>query len=140
MADFAIARVSRDAGGRVEARVGAGLHLGTAPKPGDVVTMTGYAVGVGGGPLGCRTTTASPVEGFPEADCANMPDGTSGAPWVVGTTVAGLIGGLDGGGCEGQIVNYTPPFDDAIKRLLARAAAGGPGDIGPMVNGDAGCS
>ena len=80
MADFAIARVSRDTGGSVEAQVGAGLNLGTAPKPGDAVTLTGYAVGIDGGPVGCRTTTAAPVKGFPEADCAHMPDGTSGAP------------------------------------------------------------
>lgn len=131
VADFAIARVSRDTGGSVEAQVGAGLNLGTAPKPGDAVTLTGYAVGIDGGPVGCRTTTAAPVKGFPEADCAHMPDGTSGAPWVVGSTVSGLIGGLDGGGCEGQIVNYSPRFDDAIKQLPARAEVGGPGDAGP---------
>ena len=138
MADFAIARVSRDVGGSVEAQVGAGLRLGTAPKPGDVVTLTGYPVGVDDGPVSGRTT-ATPARGFPEADCAHMPDGRSGTPWMVGSTVAGLIGGLDGGGCEGQIVNYSPPFGDAIKRLLARAEAGGPGDTAPVVNGDAGC-
>jgi hypothetical protein len=139
LADFAIARVSRDTGGSVEGQVGAGLNLGAAPKPGDQVTLTGYAVGVDSGPLGCRAITAAPVKGFPEADCAHLPDGTSGAPWLVGSTISGLIGGLDGGGCEGQIVNYSPRFDDSIKQLLARAEAGGPGDSGPVVNGDAGC-
>ena len=33
-------------------------------------------------------------------------------------------------------MNHT---DDSIKQLLARAEAGGPGDSGPVVNGDAGC-
>src|SRR5262249_5305892 len=60
MADFAIARVSRNAGGLVETQAGGGLKLGQAPKPGTVVSVSGYGVGVGGGPIGCRTATAPP--------------------------------------------------------------------------------
>jgi hypothetical protein len=44
--------------------------------------------------------------------------------------VTGVVGGLDGGGCE-QDVSYSSPFDGAIKQLLARAEAGGPGDAAP---------
>jgi hypothetical protein len=136
LADFAIARVSRDTGGTVEEQAGGGLRLGPAPKQGTVITVTGYGMGVGGGPIGCRTATATPTKGFPALDCAALVDGLSGAPWIDGSTVPGLIGGLDGGGCEDESVSYSPPFDDAITRLLARAEAGGPADHAPTVFDD----
>jgi len=136
LADFAIARVSRDTGGTVEAQAGGGLTVGPAPKPGTVVTVTGYAMGVGGGPIGCRTATAAPTKGFPAVDCAELVNGLSGAPWIDGSAVTGVIGGLDGGGCEDESVSYSPPFDDAIKRLLARAEAGGAADEAPTVFDD----
>jgi hypothetical protein len=131
LADFAIARVSRDAGGSLEARAGGGLKLGAAPKPGTVITVAGYGIGVGGGPIGCRTATAAPKDSFPAVDCAELVDGLSGAPWIDGSNVAGVIGGLDGGGCADESISYSPPFDDAIKALFARAETGGPGDAAP---------
>ena len=136
LADFAIARVSRDAGGTVQAQAGGGLTLGPAPKTGSVVTVTGYGMGVGGGPIGCRAPTAETTHGFPSLPCAGLVDGLSGAPWITGSTVTGLIGGLDGGGCEDESVSYSPPFDDALTRLLARAEAGGPADDAPTVFDD----
>jgi hypothetical protein len=136
LADFAIARVRRDSGGTVEAQAGGGLTLGPAPKQGTVVAVTGYGIGVGGGPIGCRTATTVPTKGFPALDCAELVDGLSGAPWIEGSTVTGLIGGLDGGGCEDESVSYSPPFDDAVKRLLARAEAGGSADVAPTVFDD----
>ncbi|WP_423797411.1 trypsin-like serine peptidase [Mycolicibacterium moriokaense] len=136
LADFAIARVSRDTGGTVEAQAGGGLTLGPAPKQGTVVAVTGYGMGVGGGPIGCRTATSAPAKGFPALDCAGLVDGLSGAPWIDGSTVTGLIGGLNGGGCEDESISYSPPFDDAITRLLARAEAGGPADDPPTVFDD----
>ena len=136
LSDFAIARVSRDTGGTVETRAGGGLRLGPAPKPGTVVTGTGYGMGVGGGPIGCRTAMAAPAKGFPALDCAELVAGLSGAPWIDGSTVTGLIGGLNGGGCADESVSYSPPFDDAIKRLLARAEARAPADDAPTVFDD----
>jgi hypothetical protein len=136
LADFAIARVSRDTGGTVEAHAGGGLKLGSAPKPGTVVAVTGYGVGVGGGPIGCRTATVPTTKGFPALDCAELVDGLSGAPWIEGSTVSGLIGGLDGGGCADESISYSPPFDDAIKRLLARAEAADTPDHAPTVFDD----
>ena len=135
LADVAIARVSRDAGGSVEAVAGGGLALGPAPQPGTVVTVTGYGLGVGGGPIGCRAVTAVATGGFPSLPCAGLIDGVSGAPWTTGSTVTGLIGGLDGGGCE-ENVSYSPPFDDQITRLLRRAEGGGPADQAPTVFDD----
>jgi Trypsin-like peptidase domain len=134
-ADFAIARVSRDSGGTIQAQAGGGLRLGAAPNPGTVVTVAGYPMGDGGGPIGCRAPTAKATQGFPSLRCEGIVAGLSGAPWITGSTVTGLIGGLDGGGCDDEH-SYSPPFDDAIGRLLARAEAGGTGDAVPTVFDD----
>ena len=132
VADFAVVRVSQEGGGSVEARASGGFDLGSAPTSGADVTVTGYPLSVGGQPIGCNTHTSSANRGFPSLPCAGLVDGTSGAPWIAGSVIAGLIGGLEGGGCE-ENVSYSPPFDDAVKRLLARAEAGGPGDDAPTV-------
>jgi Trypsin-like peptidase domain len=129
-ADYAIARVSSDHGGSVESHVGLALTLGTAPPPGSRVTVVGYPSGVGGSPIGCQASTAVTENGFPSLPCQGLVGGTSGAPWVSGTTVTGLIGGLEGGGCA-ENVSYSAPFDEHIAQLLARAEAGGPGDTVP---------
>jgi hypothetical protein len=135
LADFAILRVARDSGGSVEAEAGGGLALGAAPKPGTVVNVIGYGLGVGGGPVGCQGATVLAPGGFPSLPCGGLVDGTSGAPWTTGLTITGLIGGLDGGGCD-ENVSYSPPFDDAVVQLLARAEAGGPADTAPAVFDD----
>ncbi len=97
LADFAIARVSREAGGSVQSQAGGGLVLGQVPKPGDVVTVTGYEMGIGGGPISCTATLANETRGFPSLPCLGLVDGLSGAPWIDGSTVTGLVGGLHGG-------------------------------------------
>ncbi|OBF37730.1 trypsin [Mycobacterium sp. ACS1612] len=136
MADFAIARVSRDAGGSVEAQAGGGLKVAPAPKPGTVVSVSGYGMGVGGGPVGCRTPTVADRKGFPAVDCAELVDGLSGAPWIEGSSVVGVIGGLNGGGCANESISYSPPFGDVVKQLLVRAEAGGPADAAPTAFDD----
>ena len=129
-ADYAIARVSNAAGASVESHVGLALTLGTAPAPGSRVTVLGYPVGVGGSPIGCQASTSINESGFPTLACEGLVDGTSGAPWVSGTTLTGLIGGFERGGCAAN-VSYSAPFDDQTAQLLARAEAGGPGDTVP---------
>ncbi len=129
-ADYAIARISNDAGGSVESHVGLALTLGTTPPPGSHVTVVGYPAGVGGSPIGCQASTSVNESGFPALACEGLVDGTSGAPWVSGTTLTGLIGGFERGGCVAN-VSYSAPFDDHIAALLARAEAGGPGDTVP---------
>ena len=133
-ADYAVARISRAAGESVEATVGSGLSLGTAPAPGSRISVMAYPAGVGGMPIGCQAST-SITDGYPSLPCAGLVDGTSGAPWISGSTVTWLIGGLDGGGC-GEHVSYSPPLDDHTAQLLARAEAGGPGDTPPAVVDD----
>lgn len=129
-ADYAIVRVTGGSGASLLAAADGGLSLGSAPAPGSPVTVTGYPMGDGGGPLACRGATERSPQGFPSLACAGLTDGFSGAPWVSGSTVTGLVGGLDGGGCDDD-VSYSPHFDDRIVRLLARAEAGGPGDAAP---------
>lgn len=129
-ADYAIARVSNDAGGSVESHVGVALTLGRTPPPGTHVTVLGYPAGVGGSPVECQASTSVNESGFPSLACEGLVDGTSGAPWVSGTTLTGLIGGFERGGCAAN-VSYSAPFDEHIAELLARAEAGGPGDTAP---------
>jgi Trypsin-like peptidase domain len=126
-ADYAIARLSNEAGVSVESHVGMALTLGTTPPPGSHVTVLGYPAGVGGSPIGCQASTSLNDSGFPSLACEGLVDGTSGAPWVSGTTLTGLIGGFERGGCAAN-VSYSAPFDDHVAQLLARADAGGPGD------------
>jgi hypothetical protein len=132
-ADFAIARVRHDAGaggGSVQTLASGGLTLGSAPTPGTSVMVTGYPMGSGGDPLGCRGVTGLSHDGYPSLPCIGLTDGFSGAPWMVGSTVIGLIGGPDGGGCDDDL-SFSPRFDESITGLLARAEAGGAGDFAP---------
>ncbi|OIN80580.1 serine protease [Mycobacterium malmoense] len=129
-ADYAIARVSNQAGGSVESHVGLALTLGSTPPPGSHVTVMGYPAGVGGTPIGCQAATSVNDSGFPSLACEGLVGGTSGAPWVSGTTLTGLIGGFERGGCA-ENVSYSAPFDEHIAQLLERADAGGPGDPVP---------
>jgi hypothetical protein len=129
-ADYAIARVSGLGGGTLEAHVGSALSLAGAPAPNSRVSVIGYPGGVGGLPIGCQASTAVTENGFPAFPCEGLVDGTSGAPWISGSAVTGLIGGLDGGGCA-ENVSYSAPFDEHTKALLARAEGGGPGDSAP---------
>ncbi|MBX7453326.1 trypsin-like peptidase domain-containing protein [Mycolicibacterium sp. 3033] len=137
-ADVAIARVSRNDGDSLRFLAGGGLHLGAAPAAGTDVTVVGYGSGVGGGPTACSAATAPPRDGFPVVRCDGIVAGFSGAPWLSGSTVVGVIGGLDGGGCRDE-VSYTPAFGDAVRALVARAEANGPSDD-PPTSFDDGCS
>lgn len=128
-ADYAIARVGRESGGSIEAWAGSALSLGTAPAAGTRIGVIAYPMGVGGGPIGCQADTEV-TDGYPTLPCAGLADGTSGAPWMSGSTATGVIGGRDGGGCV-ENVSYSAPFDEHTAALLARAEAGGPGDVAP---------
>jgi hypothetical protein len=129
-ADYVIARVSRADGVSVEAQAGSALSLGSAPANGSRVNVVAYPAGVGGMPIGCQTSTGISDGGYPELPCSGLGDGTSGAPWISGSTVTGVIGGLHAGGCSANL-SYSSPFDQHITDLLARAEAGGPGDAPP---------
>ncbi|MGF2952464.1 trypsin-like serine peptidase [Mycobacterium sp. THU-M116] len=130
-ADYAVMRVrNQGGGGSVESHVGLALKLGQMPAPGSDVTVLGYPSGIGGTPVGCQTSTQVSESGYPSVVCEGLVAGTSGGPWVSGTTITGLTGGLEGGGCA-EDVSYSAPFDQRVAQLLARAEAGGPGDTVP---------
>lgn len=131
--DYAFARVSRTGGGSIEAQVG-GLRLGSAPAPGSAVDIVGYAVGIGGTPIGCRSSTGITPGGYPSFPCTGLVTGTSGSPWMEMSTVTGVIGGLEQGGCT-PYVSYSSPFNERTAALLARAEAGGRGDAAPLALG-----
>jgi hypothetical protein len=129
--DYAFARVSRAGGGSVEAQVGSALLLGTAPAAGSQVSLIGYAAGVGVRPIGCQASTGITASSYPSFPCAGLVVGTSGAPWISGSTVTGVTGGLENGGCTPD-VSYSAPFNERTAALLARAEAGGPGEAAPI--------
>ncbi len=129
-ADYAFLRVSRPGGGAIEAVAGTPPSLGFTPADFSGVTVIGYPLGVGGGPIGCDTIAGLDSGGFQSLQCGGLVDGTSGAPWIRGREIIGVIGGRDGGGCKDS-VSYSARFDAATAALLTRAEGGGPGDAAP---------
>jgi hypothetical protein len=118
-------------GGSIEAAVGSALTLGTAPGPGSKIGVIGYPAQVGGTPIGCQNSTGMNPLGFPSFWCKGLVDGTSGSPWISGSTVTGVTGGLQRGGCT-QWVSYLAPFNARTAALLARAETGGRGEAAPL--------
>jgi V8-like Glu-specific endopeptidase len=116
--------------------------LGTAPRPGDRVTVPAYDLGSDDRPVTCSVHVYE-VGAFPAFDCSPYPGGTSGAPWLAaagrGTRplVVGVIGGLHQGGCH-VWTSYSPPFGPATAAVAARAAGGGAASTFPPAGSD-GC-
>ncbi len=135
-ADYVIARLARRGRGSADQHLGSGLSLGPAPAPGTRISVIAYPAGAGGMPVGCQASTGV-TDGYPSLPCAGLAGGTSGAPWLTGSTITGLISGLDGGGCD-EHTSYSAPLDEHVHQVLARAEAGGPGD-NPPVGIDSGC-
>ena len=120
-----------------------GYRVGGTPPPGTAVTVIGYPLGTTGRPVRC-TAEVTDTSGYPTFGCDGFVAGTSGGPWVEARSgvsgparIDGLVGGLHQGGCTPS-VSYSAPFGPWVVELLARAAAGGPGEILPVAGGD-GC-
>lgn len=126
--DVAFLRVAPRGGTRIEDVV-PGQPL-AFPQAGADVTVSGYPMGSRGTPVTCTAPLAL-VDGYPSLGCAGFGDGTSGGPWVQDGHVVGVIGGLEQGGCAPD-VEYSTPFGPSTQALLARAAAGGRGDVVPI--------
>jgi V8-like Glu-specific endopeptidase len=131
--DYALLQVAPDGGRAIEDVTGGEVVTTTL---GSRVTVTGYAAGVDDRPLGCVSTVFR-TDGYPTFTCHGFVDGTSGSPWVrarrgQAAQVVGIVGGLEQGGCV-DYTSYSPPFDAAILRLLARAAAHQEPDASPLV-------
>ena len=114
-----------------------GYSLGAAPAAGSDVSVNGYLLGSGGEPLRC-TAPVYYTGGYPSFDCGGFGAGTSGGPWVSGTTVVGVIGGLHQGGCKDS-TSYSAPFgaDTIADWLRAASGTGRPDFVTPP--GSDGC-
>jgi trypsin len=111
--------------------------LGTAPAPGTAVTVSGYLLGSRDEPLHC-TAPVYDTGGYPSFDCGGYGAGTSGGPWVRGSTVVGVIGGLHQGGCKDS-TSYSAPFGaDTIADWVRAASGSGRPDFVTPAGGD-GC-
>ncbi|MBW8801696.1 MAG: trypsin-like serine protease, partial [Streptomyces sp.] len=124
--DVALLRVAPRAGHRIEDVTG-GVPLGAAPAAGRTVTVDGYLAGTGGRPISC-TADVYYTGVYPSFDCGGFADGVSGGPWLAGGRLVGATGGLHQGGCTAD-TSYSAPFGPDTAALLARAAAGGAGDV-----------
>jgi hypothetical protein len=96
--------------------------LGTVPTPGTAVTVTGYLLGSKDEPLHC-TAPVYYTGAYPSFDCGGYREGTSGGPWVTGSTVVGVIGGLHQGGCKDS-TSYSAPFGADTLADWQRASTG----------------
>jgi hypothetical protein len=108
-------------------------RLGSAPPPGSPVTVDAYLAGVGDRPITC-TNDVYDTGGFPSFDCAGYANGTSGGPWLSGSSLVGAIGGLHQGGCLPS-TSYTSAFGadtmDDWTRAVTRAPANFVSPAGP---------
>ena len=114
----------------------------TATSATGPVTVVAYNAGDADSAVAC--TVGASVDPVPMSfNCGGYFAGTSGAPWLLKSTVkhparvVGIIGGPYQGGCT-DAVSYSPSFDDQLTQLLARAVSDLPGDDIPAA-GDDGC-
>lgn len=103
-----------------------GNDVGTSPRVGDQVIVSGYGEGVNDAPINC-VAAAFLTNGSPTFDCAGFVTGTSGSPWITDFDpstgigrVAGIIGGPSGGGLSDG-TSYSPTFDESVLTLERRA-------------------
>ncbi|MGZ4560604.1 MAG: trypsin-like serine peptidase, partial [Mycobacteriaceae bacterium] len=110
-------------------QVTGGNRLVATPATIGQIQVPAYAAGVGGRPFSCLATAyrTGPYTAF---DCDGYVGGTSGAPFIQGSSVLGVIGGLHQGGCVPS-TSYSSPFDQATLALLSRAASAAAGDSLP---------
>jgi V8-like Glu-specific endopeptidase len=120
---------------RVQQVTGANRLIETPAVIGQI-QVPAYAAGIGGQPIDCFAT-AYRTGPYPAFDCGGYVGGTSGAPFIQGSTVLGVIGGLHQGGCLPS-TSYSPPFDATTMATLERAISGSPADTLPVPGSD-GC-
>jgi V8-like Glu-specific endopeptidase len=98
------------------------------------VSVPAYTLGAGGAPLTCLTGTYR-SGAYLAFDCGGYTEGVSGAPWIRGSSVLGVIGGLNQGGCTPS-TSYSAPFDAATMATYERAVTKARGDVLPGLTSD----
>ncbi len=113
-----------------------GNRLIMTPRTIGRVVVPAYLLGVGGSPITCLAT-AYRTGAYSTFDCGGYGNGVSGAPWIQGSTVLGVIGGLHQGGCL-PMTSYSAPFDVATLATYQRAVSHAAADVVPVPGSD-GC-
>ena len=137
--DVAILRVAPDQifGAWLQVQqVTGGNRLITTPAAIGQIQVPAYAAGVGGRPFDCLAT-AYRTGSYTAFNCDGYVAGTSGAPFIQGSSVLGVIGGLHQGGCF-SYTSYSAPFDATTIATFNRAVSGAAGDNLPAAGSD-GC-
>ena len=117
-------------------QVTGGNQLVTSEDVGGEIEVPAYTAGSGGWPFLCLPR-AYQLDAYSAFDCGGYSNGTSGAPFLQGRVVFGVIGGLHQGGCYPS-TSYSAPFDQTTLRTYARAVSGATPDTLPTPGSD-GC-
>lgn len=112
-----------------------GNRLITTPATLGPLVVPAYVAGVGGSPISCIAATYRNGS-YTAFDCGGYSDGVSGAPFVQGSNLLGVIGGLNQGGCSPS-TSYSAPFDATTLATFNRAVSGQKADVlpGPASDG-----
>jgi hypothetical protein len=124
--DFAFLLVHGD----VQRLTGAEIVGSSSPVPA-LVRVVGYVNNGDHYPISCtRRPETIMVEGQRQLKfvCGGYVGAASGAPFLVGKTVVGVIGGYQHGGIW-RSVSYASPFGPAVRALYARAAPSSAGAV-----------
>jgi V8-like Glu-specific endopeptidase len=115
-------------------------QLGGTPRSGEPITVLGYPAGSDNDAITCRTTVYFTAT-FPSFDCHGYVAGTSGGPWLATsgrrTSIVGVIGGMNQGGCV-ESTSYASLLSQVARRVYAQAADHTAPDVAPAPAGD-GC-
>ncbi|MEV5374841.1 serine protease [Streptomyces nondiastaticus] len=128
--DVAFLRVRRPgADTRAIEQVTGAERIRFRPPVGQQARVTGYPV-TEERPVSCQNATKSFSPTQLRFDCADLPNGTSGGPFLTDVdpatglgTVNGVVGGHDEGGDEET--SYSSYFGDGVEALYRRATAAG---------------
>ncbi|QGF23109.1 trypsin-like serine peptidase [Raineyella fluvialis] len=108
--DLALLRVDGD----IEAAVGGGFVVGTAPVDGSAVSIWGYPSATGE-LIGCDQIAVTVRSNAIAVDDCDLPDGTSGSPWYTADGVLhGVTGGPDDGGTSDWDTESIRFTDDTV--------------------------
>jgi hypothetical protein len=115
-------------------------QLGGKPRSGEAISVLGYPTGSADDAITCRTAVYF-TGTFPSFDCHGYVGGTSGGPWLAGTgpstSIVGVIGGMNQGGCV-DYTSYTSLLSQVARQVYTQAAHHTTADVAPTPAGD-GC-